>query len=151
MSQAAQNAFKEKARERLQRDYKLANPRATESELQRLVHSEGSSMMSQQIFTMDDRRLDAKRALEDMQERHQDIMNIERSILELHQLFVEMSALVEQQGELVSHIHSHIEDAVNYTEKAQVQMEKAVKSQKSRTKVRVPIGRFLIYIRVEGS
>lgn len=138
-SQATQNVFRDKSRERLQRDYKIANPQATADELESIGAAEGSEMMSQQIFTMDDRRVGAKQALEEMQERHQGIMNIERSILELHQLFVEMSSLVEQQGELVNQIHSHIEDAVNYTEKAQVHMESAVKSQKSRIKVRIRI------------
>lgn len=135
-SQAAQQAFKDKYRQQLQRQYKVINPNATEADLNRLVENDGGSMMSDQMFSMvDDRRLDAKRALEEMQERHQDIMNIEKSILELHQLFMEMSTLVEQQGEIVNQIHEHVEQSVNYTEKAHVEMAKAVKSQKSRIKV----------------
>src|ERR1700722_1413770 len=101
-SQAAQQAFKDKYRLQLQRQYKVVNPNATEADLNRIVANEGSSLMADQMFTMDDRRMEARRALEEMQERHQDIMNIERSILELHHLFVEMSTLVEQQGEMVN-------------------------------------------------
>ena len=136
-SQAAQQAFKDKYRQQLQRQYKVVNPNATEADLNRLVENDGGAMMADPLLfsLVDDRRMDAKRALEEMQERHQDIMNIEKSILELHQLFVEMSTLVEQQGELVNQIHDHVEQSVNYTEKAHVEMTKAVKSQKSRIKV----------------
>lgn len=41
--------------------------------------------------------LEAKKALEDVQARHQELLKLEKSIMELKTLFVEMALLVEQQ------------------------------------------------------
>ena len=46
----------------------------------------------------------ARNALADIQEKHRDIMKLEASIAELHQLFLDMSVLVESQGELLDQI-----------------------------------------------
>ena len=43
----------------------------------------------------------AKQNLLFITERHRDILTLEKSIRELHQLFVDMAALVMQQGELI--------------------------------------------------
>lgn len=60
---------------------------------------------------------------------------IEKSILELNQLFVEMATLVEQQGDLVNQIESHVDKAAQYTEQAAGEMKVALQHQKSRLKV----------------
>jgi t-SNARE complex subunit (syntaxin) len=41
----------------------------------------------------------SKRALEDIQSKHQEVKKIEKSILELQQLFMDMAVLVAAQGE----------------------------------------------------
>jgi t-SNARE complex subunit, syntaxin len=41
--------------------------------------------------------LEARKALEDVQIRHQELLKLEKSIQELRDLFVEMALLVEQQ------------------------------------------------------
>ena len=54
-----------------------------------------------QIFTehmLASRNANARAALEDVQEKHKDIQRLESSIQELHQLFVDLSVLVESQG-----------------------------------------------------
>lgn len=41
--------------------------------------------------------MEARKALEDVQARHQELVKIEKSLVELRDLFVEMAILVEQQ------------------------------------------------------
>lgn len=41
--------------------------------------------------------MEVKKTLEEVQIRHQELMKLEKSILELKTLFVEMALLVEQQ------------------------------------------------------
>jgi syntaxin 1B/2/3 len=41
-----------------------------------------------------------------VQDKHKQIKKLEASIIELHQLFVDMAVLVEAQGELVKRAHA---------------------------------------------
>ena len=72
----------------------------------------------------------ARNALADIQERHQDIKRLEASISELHQLFLDMSVLVETQGELLDQIEYTVGQSVNYTGKAVEELRTANKYQK---------------------
>jgi Syntaxin len=46
----------------------------------------------------------ATAALIHIKEQHKDILELEKSIIELHQIFVDMAALVDAQGELIDQI-----------------------------------------------
>ena len=46
----------------------------------------------------------AKQSLKDIEARHQDIMKLENSIRELHDMFMDMAMLVESQVRSTSHI-----------------------------------------------
>jgi len=72
----------------------------------------------------------ARNALADIQERHRDITRLETSIQELHQLFLDMSVLVESQGELLDQIEYTVSQSVNYTGKAVDELRSANKYQK---------------------
>ena len=72
----------------------------------------------------------ARNALADIQERHRDITRLETSIAELHQLFLDMSVLVESQGELLDQIEYTVSQSVNYTGKAVEELRTANDYQK---------------------
>lgn len=78
--------------------------------------------------------MDAKRALEDIQSKHRDVVKIEKSILELQQLFMDMAVLVAAQGEVLDQIAVHVDSAVNDTEAGVQSLQKAVKLQKKSRK-----------------
>ena len=131
--QSVQVNYKTKQRQQLQRQYLIVKPQASQEELDKLVDSEDGQEMLSQVFSMST-KAEARKTLAELQERHQDIMMIEKSILELHQLFVDMSVLVEQQGDLIDQIECHVGQAAEYTGEAAVQLEQAVKYQKSALK-----------------
>jgi t-SNARE complex subunit (syntaxin) len=133
---SVQENYKAKYHENLKRQYLIVRPDANEEELEKIFDKNGEVEMTRQIFSLgDQKRTDAKRALDEMRERHQDIMLIEKNIIELNQLFREMSILVDQQGDLVNQIESHVDRAAHYTEQAAGEMKIAVEHQKSRLKV----------------
>ncbi|KAJ3346663.1 hypothetical protein HDU91_006980, partial [Kappamyces sp. JEL0680] len=74
--------------------------------------------------------MEAKKALEDIQNKHREVMKIEKSILELQQLFMDMAVLVAAQGEVIDQIAVHIESAVNDTEAGVKDLKNAVEIQK---------------------
>mmetsp|Transcript_27158 Transcript_27158/g.79308 ORF Transcript_27158/g.79308 Transcript_27158/m.79308 type:complete len:180 (-) Transcript_27158:305-844(-) len=75
-------------------------------------------------------RPQARNALADIQDKHCDILKLEASIAELHQLFLDMSVLVETQGELLDQIEYTVAQSVDYTGRAVEELRSAAKYQK---------------------
>ena len=83
--QELQKRYKNKYRDRLERQYKIVKPNATPDEIEKAMETgvEGSAGVFAQQILMGPQHAEAKRALYDIQERHQDIVRIEKSILVL--------------------------------------------------------------------
>ncbi|KAI9173081.1 hypothetical protein H9P43_007212 [Blastocladiella emersonii ATCC 22665] len=125
-----QSKFKGKYKQRLQKQFLIVKPDASPEEVEKVVSGEGGAGIFAQQIMPGAQYMEARQALQDIQERHQDIIKIEKSILELQQLFVDMSVLVAQQGELLNQIDSHVTKAVDYTEQGVEEMKEANKIQK---------------------
>jgi syntaxin 1B/2/3 len=70
----------------------------------------------------------------EIQERHDAVKEIERSLLELHQVFLDMAALVEVQGHQLNDIENHVARASSFVIKGTVELESAKVYQKSSRK-----------------
>jgi len=68
----------------------------------------------------------ARQTLADVETRHNDILKLEKSLIELHDMFMEMAALVESQGEMIDRIETHVTSTQDFVETATVQLKKAV-------------------------
>lgn len=73
----------------------------------------------------------AKAVLSEVQSRHDDIKKIEKTILELHQLFVDMQMMVEQQAETLTQIETHAENTVVDLETGNKDIDRAIVSARS--------------------
>ncbi|ENN79159.1 hypothetical protein YQE_04345, partial [Dendroctonus ponderosae] len=71
----------------------------------------------------------AKQTLADIEARHADIIKLENSIRELHDMFMDMAMLVENQGEMIDRIEFHVEHAVDYVQTATQDTKKALRYQ----------------------
>lgn len=69
----------------------------------------------------------AQSVLSQVQTRHDDIKRIEKTLLELHQLFVDMQTLVEHQGNTLTEIEDHAETAAGDIEKGVHHVDDAIK------------------------
>jgi len=128
--QEIQTKYKNKYRDRVERQYRIVKPTATKEEIQDAVDSgEQAEIFTSQILQGPGHAA-ARNALADIQERHKDITRLETSIQELHQLFMDMAVLVEAQGELLDQIEYTVAQSVNYTGKAVEELRTATKYQK---------------------
>ncbi|KAJ3051826.1 hypothetical protein HK097_007156 [Rhizophlyctis rosea] len=75
--------------------------------VEKVVRGETGSVFAQQIMSLGQRG-EALRALQNIQDRHQDIVRIGRRIIELQQLFMDESVLVAMQGEILNQIELHV-------------------------------------------
>merc|ERR1719271_25377 len=69
-----------------------------------------------------------------IQEKHQDILRLERSVADLAQMFQEMAVLVDSQGEMLDDIEVHVHKAKVYTAKAEENLITTRKAQHSAQK-----------------
>lgn len=127
--QEIQTKYKNKYRERGERQYRVVNPNATREEIDAALAGDQQEIFTQHIL-QGPGHAQARNALADIQERHRDITRLETSIQELHQLFLDMSVLVEAQGELLDQIEYTVSQSVNYTGKAVEELRSANKYQK---------------------
>ena len=73
-------------------------------------------------------------AVADLEERHKDIKNLEKSILQVHNLIIDLSKLVQLQGEMIDNIDVNIQKAKNYVEKGEKNLNKAKENMKKARK-----------------
>ena len=73
-------------------------------------------------------------AVSDLEDRHRDIKNLERSILAVHNLVIELSKLVQLQGEMIDNIETNIKSAKNYVQSAEKNIVQAKKNMQSARK-----------------
>ncbi|KAJ7545011.1 hypothetical protein O6H91_09G102900 [Diphasiastrum complanatum] len=72
--------------------------------------------------------------IREIQERHDAVMEIEKNLLELHQIFLDMAVLVEGQGEQLDDIEQQVYRASAYVGMGATHLHRAKKSQKSSRK-----------------
>ena len=126
--QKVQEVYQDKYRAQLQRQYLIVKPRATKSELAELTKD--PEAMKVQVFAMSVKE-DSKKTLGQMKNRLQDMQNIEKSILELNQMFLQMQDLIVSQGEIINRVEYNVDQIEDYTAQAAKNMESALDSQKA--------------------
>mmetsp|Transcript_31855 Transcript_31855/g.93787 ORF Transcript_31855/g.93787 Transcript_31855/m.93787 type:complete len:221 (+) Transcript_31855:1-663(+) len=130
--QEVQTRYKSKYRERVERQYRIVKPTVTQDEIDAALDGDPSNQP--EIFTQTilqgPGHAQARNALADIQDKHCDILKLEASIAELHQLFLDMSVLVETQGELLDQIEYTVAQSVDYTGRAVEELRSAAKYQK---------------------
>eukprot|EP00911_Craspedida_sp_UC1_P000121 UC1_evm1s95 len=115
---------KQKYKEHVRRKCRIENDQIDDAQIDEMV--EKGTVDS--LFT-GKKRTEAAEALHEIQDRHQDIKQLEKSLLELHEMFVDMAMLIEQQGEMINRIEFTTEKSAIYVEKARENTRKAQKLQ----------------------
>merc|ERR1711907_456370 len=120
-------------RDEFQHDYKevierryftITGEEADEDTLDQLMETGDSETIFQQAIESQGRGQVMDTVIE-IQERHDAVMEVEKGLLELHQIFLDMATLVEQQGEVVDLIATQIEAAEDYIAEAKESMKES--------------------------
>ncbi|XP_056319315.1 syntaxin-2 isoform X1 [Danio aesculapii] len=122
----AQVSFREKSKSRIQRQLEITGKITTNEELEEMLETGNPSIFTSDIIS--DSQI-TRQALNEIESRHQDILRLESSIKELHDMFVDMAMLVETQGEMIDNIEKNVHNAVEYVGQAKVETKKAVRYQ----------------------
>ncbi|XP_063189824.1 syntaxin-3 isoform X1 [Chroicocephalus ridibundus] len=122
----AQVDFRERSKGRIQRQLEITGKNTTDEELEEMLESGNPSIFTSGIM---DSQI-SKQALSEIEGRHKDIVRLESSIKELHDMFVDIAMLVENQGAMIDRIENNMDQSVGFVERAVADTKKAVKYQK---------------------
>ncbi|XP_062918460.1 syntaxin-4-like [Mobula hypostoma] len=110
-----QSQYRDRNVERIQRQLKITGTQLTEEEVEAMLESG-----KQDIFTANliQETQITKQAMSEIESRHTEILRLEKSICELHDMFMYLAMEVEAQGEMINNIENTVSTTVNYVEKA---------------------------------
>jgi t-SNARE complex subunit (syntaxin) len=112
--QNAQQQYKTDVKKKVTRQIQIIKPDATDQEVDEIMRSEGGreGLLQQQILSggVNDQ---IKTQYRQVAGKYQDVLTLEASVAELHQMFLDFALLTEQQGELLDQIEYQVRTAAN--------------------------------------
>jgi len=131
--QQVEQQYRTRYRQRVERQFKIVKPDATPEEVSAVVQSDqgAGGQIFAQALTSSTRYGESRAAYREVQERHEDIRKIERTLAELAQLFNDMDILVTQQDDTINAIETSATQVQKDTEAGLGQTEKAVEHARS--------------------
>jgi len=134
--QTVEQQYRTKYKQRMERQFKIVKPDASPEEVRAVVNDENNGQIFSQALMNSNRYGESRAAYREVQERHEDIKRIEKTLGELAQLFNDMSVLVEQQDETINVIQTQAAGVEKDTEVGLGYTEKAVASARAARKKR---------------
>ncbi|KAL7569068.1 hypothetical protein ACA910_016911 [Epithemia clementina (nom. ined.)] len=129
--QGAQQKYKTDIKKKVTRQVQIVKPDATEEEIDEVMRSEGGrdSLYRERILAggVNDQ---VKTSYAKVAGKYQDVLALEQSVAELHQMFLDFALLTEQQGELLDQIEFQVKQAGDYIEDANVDVYESIEYQR---------------------
>ena len=132
----AQIDYRDRCKARIQRQLEITGKKTNDEDLERMLESGNPQIFTEGI--MMETKI-AKKTLEDINARHEDIMKLEKSIKELHDMFMDMAMLVESQGEMIDRIEFNMTQSADFITAANQDTKKAMKLQREARKKKIMI------------
>ncbi|PNF18288.1 hypothetical protein B7P43_G16310 [Cryptotermes secundus] len=116
----------------VQYDIKV-NREATSEELEHLLENSEVAVFVDNIVAD---TLEAQLALTSVKARHGELLEVESSVKEIRDIFVQMATLVEAQGDNVKRVEFHVVKAGGHADLGNTRLRKAKKLKKKRRKIK---------------
>ncbi|DBB18656.1 hypothetical protein WJX82_008162 [Trebouxia sp. C0006] len=105
----------------------------TEAEIDNMIDTGESETIFQKAI-LEQGRGHVLDTLAEINERHEAVKELEKSLMELHQIFLDMAVLVEAQGEMLDNIEQQVGKARDHVESGVNELVQAKKYQKNTRK-----------------
>lgn len=115
------------------RVYTVTGQHAEEEEIEKMIETGESEMIFQKAI-LEQGRGYVMDTLAEIRERRDAVMELERSLMELHQIFLDMAVLVEAQGEMLDNIEAQVAKSVEYVQAGTTHLVAAKRLQKNTRK-----------------
>uniref|UniRef100_A0A4W5K6J4 Syntaxin 11 n=1 Tax=Hucho hucho TaxID=62062 RepID=A0A4W5K6J4_9TELE len=120
-----EEAQRKMCRSRLQRQASIMGKEVTEKQLDTLIEKgcEGWGELSQSLQTEGH---SSRWALSEIKGRHKELVELEDRLREVHDLFLQMAMLVEEQGTMLNNIEANVCGTEEYIGRVNVQIKRAL-------------------------
>ncbi len=143
--QNVQVDYKNAVKNKITRQAKIIDPSLTDEQLYNIVNdSEGLQRLFSQ--SMGKTHVKVQGALSDMQDRYNDIRRLEQGVQIVHELFLQISLLVQSQGVLIDSIDQNVNQAQNYVKQANTRLVNAVSDHEKAMKWKWLIVLFILIV-----
>ncbi|KAL4624016.1 syntaxin-11-like [Arapaima gigas] len=123
----AEMAQKENCKTRIQRQVEIMGREVTGDQIEEMIETGKWNVFSENLLT--DGKT-ARSALNEIENRHKELLDLENRIRDIHDLFFQMALLVEEQGCMLENIEANVLSTQNYVRKATSQIKKAARYKK---------------------
>lgn len=128
----AQISFREKCKAKIQRQLEIVNKSTTGKELEEMLERDNLVIFISDLTS--DSQISSQ-ALTEIELRHQEILCLESSIKDLHEIFVDTAMMLELQGELINNIERNVTTAAEYVDRSKEETSRAVDYKKNPYKI----------------
>jgi len=129
-------------RENIQQEYRevverrvftVTGQRADEDTIDELIETGDSEQIFQKAI-QEQGRGQVMDTLAEIQERHDAVRDLQKKLLDLQQIFLDMAVLVDAQGEMLDNIESQVSSAVDHVQSGNTALQRAKSLQKNSRK-----------------
>lgn len=124
----AEEVQRENCKNRIQRQVGIMGREVTGEQIEEMIETGKWNVFSENLLT--DGRT-ARSALTEIENRHKEILELESRIRDIHDLFLQLAILVEEQGTMLENIEANVCSTQDYVMESTLQIKKAVKYKKS--------------------
>jgi len=129
--QKRQQDYKDDVKKKVTRQVKIVKEDATPEEIDQVMKSAGGTGAMFKSAILKSANNEVVEAYSQAADQYQDVLRLEESMQELHQMFVDFALLTEQQGELLDQIEYQVHAASEYITDGNDDLEVAGDYQKS--------------------
>lgn len=132
--QSLREAIQQEYREVVERRvFTVTGNHADEETIDKLIETGNSEQIFQRAIQQQGRG-QIMDTLAEIQERHDAVRELERKLLDLQQIFVDMAVLIDAQGDMLDNIETQVSSAVDHIQSGTTALHKAKKLQKNSRK-----------------
>lgn len=130
--QNVQTKYKDDIKKKVKRQVQIVKPDATTEEIDAVLKSgNGTGQVFKNAILKGEASETIRNAYMNVADKYQDVLALEASVAELHQMFLDFALLTEQQGELLDQIEHQVKSASDYIDDGNNQLVEAIELQKS--------------------
>jgi|EP00605_Chrysophyceae_sp_TOSAG23-4_P002085 t-SNARE complex subunit (syntaxin) len=129
--QSVQTKYKTEIKKKVKRQVQIVKADASSEEIDSILKSGGADQVFKDAILKGEAADSVRNMYMHVADKYQDVLTIEASVAELHQMFIDFALLTEQQGELLDQIEFQVKAASDYIDEGNEEMIKAIEYQKS--------------------
>lgn len=115
---------RENCKNRIQRQAEIMGKEVSREQIDEMIETGKCNIFTDNLLQ---EGRTARSALNEIENRHKELLELESRIRDIHELFFQLALLVEEQGSMLDNIEANVGTTQDYIAKATVQIKKAVK------------------------